>query len=324
MKEMDLIESIERDWEEVRKKLCSRKIKYNDIESLKKENFFRWFDNMITTSDEQAVTKLSNVNLLLRSCKGKGHQKSRFKSLKKGDKDWEKYKDCLKVNRYNEPKRGFMYFGISTNKCKKNYNDVKETCLREIRAFDNLDMEYVSTLKFKISDKYKCEKVFDFSKISEYENCDEIITEFEEVISTIYEGIGKIFIEIFKNKNIPLILAGDSNYIEMIMAKSGLSSILNYITNIYLVKVALKLINDSTFKKINKSKLIDAQIDTEYSPFHAFANYIEYRGYAGIIYNSTVHKGGLNLVLFDRDGVETEGEICEEKWIQQVKINNYR
>ena len=75
----------------------------------------------------------------------------------------------------------------------------------------------------------------------------------------------------------------------------------------------LKLVNDSTFKKIDKSKFTDEEIDNEYAPFHAFANYIENKGYAGIIYNSTVYEGGLNLVLFNRDYVEIEGEIIEEK-----------
>ena len=65
MKEKDLIKVIGVDWENVRKKLCSSEIEYNDIPRLKKENFFKWFDDMLTTSEDKAVTKLSNINLFL-------------------------------------------------------------------------------------------------------------------------------------------------------------------------------------------------------------------------------------------------------------------
>ena len=307
MKEKDLIKVIGVDWENVRKKLCSSEIEYNDIPRLKKENFFKWFDDMLTTSEDKAVTKLSNINLLLRSCRGKGHQKSRFKSLKQGDDDWEKYKDCLKTNRYNEPQRGFRYFGVSTNEFIRKYDDVKETCLREIRAFEDSNLEYVSTLQFKISDKYKDKKVFDFSKIKEYKDCDEIVKELEEYIYEIDNYIIKSIIEISKSKNI-ILSPNDISNINMVR-----QILLNNIIENYLVMMILKLVNDSTFKKIDKSKFADEKIDKEYAPFHAFANYIENKGYAGIIYNSTVHEGGLNLVLFNRDYVETEGEIIEEK-----------
>ena len=313
MKEKDLIKEIGADWENVRKKLCSSEIEYNDIPRLKKENFFIWFDDMLTTSEYKAVTKLSNINLLLRSRRGKVHQKSRFKSLKQGDDDWEKYKDCLKTNRYNEPQRGFMYFGISTDEFIRTFDDVKETCLREIRAFDDSNLEYVSTLQFKISDKYKDKKVFDFSKINEYKDCDEIIKELEEYLDEFYYDIEKIIIEVLRANNIQLLLATNNSYIDMIMQKSGLSLIQKNIIENYLVMMILKLVNDSTFKKIDKSKFTDEEIDNEYAPFHAFANYIENKGYAGIIYNSTVYEGGLNLVLFNRDYVEIEGEIIEEK-----------
>ena len=39
----------------------------------------------------------------------------------------------------------------------------------------------------------------------------------------------------------------------------------------------------------------------EYAPFHAFANYMKGQGYAGLIFRSTVHEDGINLVLFDPD-----------------------
>jgi len=43
--------------------------------------------------------------------------------------------------------------------------------------------------------------------------------------------------------------------------------------------------------------------DIKKAPFHTLANYVRKQGYAGIIFNSTVHKNATNLALFDTDDV---------------------
>ncbi|MFB6589510.1 RES family NAD+ phosphorylase [Bacillus thuringiensis] len=56
----------------------------------------------------------------------------------------------------------------------------------------------------------------------------------------------------------------------------------------------------------------------EYAPFQAIANYIKDQGYAGMIYKSTVHKNGTNLVLFD-----TEYASVLPKTMKHVKVSDY-
>lgn len=313
MKEENLIQMIQNDWEEVREKLCSEEVKYNDIDELKKLNFFARFDDMFQTSGEFAVIKLSEIDLLLRSCNGEVIDKGRFRSLKKGDEIWEEKKDLLGTNRYNEPERGFMYFGISMKKVPKDREYVKKTCAEEIRSFNDDRNKYISTLEFNVIDKCRDKKVLDFSSISGYKSCDDIKKEMNMLFSELSEMYKKIISDKYKKihrNTYPISI----NVIEM-LENPVVKALNEMTTTTYLVKMYLKLINDSTFKEVNKSILDKEEIKKKYAPFHAFANYIENMGYSGIIYNSTVHPGGLNLVLFERDDVEYFGEIIVDEKI---------
>lgn len=75
----------------------------------------------------------------------------------------------------------------------------------------------------------------------------------------------------------------------------------------FFLKIYLKMLSEYLFCPI---KTDDKKI--EYSPFHCMANYFESIGYSGIIYESTVNKGGKNLVLFDKNYVNPINEIIYE------------
>lgn len=306
------MEIIKKSWQELREKLCSGHVKYNDIEELKKINFFAKFNDMFQKSGEFATVKLSEIDLLLRSCSGKGHDRERFMALKKGDKNWEEKKDLLGVNRYNEPERGFMYFGIRLRNYPKSRKYVKETCAKEIRAFNNDRIEFISTLEFKVINEFKEKKVLDFSKISGYNSCDDIEKEMNKFLCELSKMYKKVIEDKYEKLPVNVYSCQRVLNVKKTLENSKSKTLNEIIAEIYLVKFYLKLINDSTFKYIDE-KLSPDEKKYEYVPFHAFANYIEYMGYSGIIYNSTVHKGGLNLVLFNRDEVECFGEIEVEK-----------
>ena len=278
-------------WDELRILLITEELAYDDIEGLKKTKFIDRFDNAIKTSESFAVCNLADINLMLRSCNGIQNKKDRFIPLKKGDKNWEQYKNLLNNNRYNPPEKGFMYLGIDMKSNPKGKNYVKNTCLKEIRAFDNIKDGFVSTLGFKTINDNK--KVLDFSKIKKYKSCDSIIYEYEKSIFDFKMNCIKT--GNFRQKNRKINLFSQ----EMCM------------------KMFLKFINDAIFKVVNKKLLSNQQIKNEYAPFHAFANYLEYEGYAGIIYNSTICDG-LNLVLFNRDDVDIDGDILIDNINQLV------
>lgn len=281
---IDLIELLKEYWDEFRNKLLSEELAYNDIENIKKTRFINRFEDAISNSEQFALCNLSDINIMLRSCKGKQFDKSRFIPLKKGDVNWEINEEKLSRNRYNLPEKGFMYLGVDKKQNPKTINDIKKVCLHEIRAFDDYKDEFVSTLRFKYTYKCRNKKILDFSQISKYKTIDDI------------------------KKEIELTLNSYLNTEDLAQE--------------YLMKIFLKLINDSVFKKVNKKKSniedLKEELKKEYAPFHAFANYLlEDKGYAGIIYISTVCDG-LNLVLFDRDDVEACGEIVIDN-IEKLK-----
>ncbi|MEW9080755.1 RES family NAD+ phosphorylase [Terrisporobacter glycolicus] len=306
--------AIEEMWEEARGELNKEVFDFNDIQKIKELRFFDRFDNMFTTSGEFAVVKLSDIDLLLRSCNGEENDKGRFRSLKEEDGEkWELNKDKLSTNRYNDPKRGFMYFGISMKNKTKSRKFVKTTCAKEIRAFKD-EKEYISTLEFKVKNECKEKEVLDFSKISNYYSCDDI----EKEMNRFGNELANMYIDIIfkKEKNFPInVFANpicvDKRKMMKEILENPIVKVLNeIILSDYLVKIFLKLINDATFTEVN---IAGDKRKEVYAPFHAFANYIEDKGYSGIIYNSTVHHNGLNLVLFERDDVEFYGDIEIER-----------
>lgn len=305
---------IEEMWEEAREKLNKGEVDFNDIEKIKKLRFFDRFDNMFTTSGGFAVVKLSDVDLLLRSCNGEVKDKGRFRSLKEEDGEkWELNKDKLSTNRYNDHKRGFIYFGISMKNKTKSRKFVKTTCAKEIRAFKD-EKEYISTLEFIVKNECKEKEVLDFSKISHYISCNDIEVEMNMILDELDNWYRDIILE--KEKKLPInVFSKPTCLNKQEMRKKFLEnpivkSLNKVIVSQALVKIFLKLINDATFEEVN----VDGDKRKEvYAPFHAFSNYIEDKGYSGIIYNSTVQPNGLNLVLFERDDVEFHGNIEIER-----------
>lgn len=292
--ELSIIKVLEKQWEDVRQKLLHGEIKYNDIERLKEEDFFNRFDDMFKDYNNFATTELSEINLLLRSVPEKDHEVSRFIPIKKDSPEWVKYNlQDSDWNRFNPSDRAFIYLGICMNNDIKSYEDVKNTCYKELRVSQQKNIDYMSTLKFKVFKESKQKRVLDFSKISKYKSCDNILNKY------LSEGA-----MLEKKKLKTGVLTKQDVYRRKILPSE------------LCVLISLKLINDGIFKEVNTTELSEREIkkikENEYAPFHAFANYIESMGFVGIIYNSTVCDG-LNIVLFDSSYVEPIGDINIEK-----------
>ena len=67
--------------------------------------------------------------------------------------------------------------------------------------------------------------------------------------------------------------------------------------------------NDQIFKPVHSNE--EETRKYEYAPFHALANYIKEQGYAGMMFRSTVHQNGTNLVLFEPSDVQVIKESME-------------
>lgn len=73
-------------------------------------------------------------------------------------------------------------------------------------------------------------------------------------------------------------------------------------------KILINFLADScAFDPIDRNNNSDYK--HKYVPFWAITDYLEFKGYLGVIYNSTVDKSGVNLALFDVNCVEPVGKI---------------
>lgn len=166
-------------------------------------------------------------------------------------------------NRMNPPGKAFLYVGVLDKDKGKDENTIKKnvlkTVLKEIRATEN---SIATISKFKINDLAKNKKVLNISGESS------IPTSETELNEYLYKHAVNGF-------------SVDKEKISYILA------------NVYFNMFA----TDQIFKPINTNEQEVKKY--EYAPFHALANYLSEQGYAGMIFRSTVHQNGTNLVLFE-------------------------
>ncbi|TFH63502.1 RES family NAD+ phosphorylase [Peribacillus frigoritolerans] len=166
-------------------------------------------------------------------------------------------------NRMNPPGKAFNYLGVLGEDRGKDENTIKKhvvkTVLKEIRATEN---SVATICKFKINDSSKNKKVINICGDSS--------------IPKPETGLA-----VYLNKHAVKNFTVDKEKLSQIMA------------NVYFNMFS----SDKIFKPLNT---IEQEVKKyEYAPFHALANYISEQGYAGIIFRSTVHENGTNLVLFE-------------------------
>jgi hypothetical protein len=191
-----------------------------------------------------------------------------------GDIDLDNYERMIpKVefakgnNRMNPPGKAFLYAGVLGKDRGKDEkiikNHVVKTVLKEIRATDNT---LATICKFKINDSSINKKVINI--------CGDISIPKSEIELNEYlyrQSVKKFTVD-----------------------KEKLSYIMS---NVYFNMFS----SDQIFKPVNTSEQEVKKY--EYAPFHALANYISEQGYAGIIFRSTIHQNGTNLVLFEPNDV---------------------
>lgn len=188
--------------------------------------------------------------------------------------------DYAKHNRMNPKDRIFLYLAIDSDVSGGNEQEVIKTILSEIRASKYSDG--IATIgEFVITEEAKEKKVIDLRG-------DYLIPKDESKLN---------------------------RYIcrKIIETQSEPSEIIGVIyANLYL-----NLLNS---KNIYQPVEVETEEEryAEYVPFHAISNLVEQLGYAGLLYRSTVHRGGTNLVLFEKEYANiVEGSM------KHVKLEDY-
>lgn len=174
---------------------------------------------------------------------------------------------------------GTVFLYLGINKQNK-LNESITTCLKEIRA----PYDYTATLcRFQVTDLGRIKKVVD----------------------------------ICGDSSIPK----KTHELEHYVKKKSYDMKFRVINHIKLSKIITMLYfnifsSDQIFKPVETGKQDIKRI--EYAPFQAIANYIKQQGYAGMIYKSTVHENGTNLVLFDTDYASVVPNS-----MKHVKVSDY-
>ncbi|MFE4133084.1 RES family NAD+ phosphorylase [Peribacillus sp. YIM B13482] len=174
---------------------------------------------------------------------------------------------------------GTVFLYLGINK-QNNFHESITTCLKEIRA----PHDSAATLcRFQITDFGRNKKVVD----------------------------------ICGDSSIPK----QTHELEQYIKKKCFDKTFRIINPIKLSKIITMLYfnifsSDQIFKPVETDKQDIKKM--EYAPFQAIANYIKEQGYAGMIYKSTVHKNGTNLVLFDTDYASVVPNS-----MKHVKVSDY-
>lgn len=178
-------------------------------------------------------------------------------------------------NRMNPPGELFIYLGI-LGEIEDEVDDVKKhitkTLTRELRLKESI----ATMCEFQITETGKNKKVINI--------CGDI-------------KLPKSEIEMHNYIIKQIIMKKATENLEQVVARN--------MANLYI-----NMFNTSKiFKPIETDE--EEIKKYEYAPFHALANYIMEQGYAGIIFRSTVHESGTNLVLFDPNDVYVVKDTME-------------
>ncbi|HGT1541659.1 TPA: hypothetical protein ACMWA9_003190, partial [Clostridioides difficile] len=163
--------NVKKKWNDAKEKLSIDKIKYDDLSKILCLDFYRNFDDMFKYRGKEIDVKLGNIKILLRGVGEKCNNYSRFIPNKK----------YVSINRFNPKDRVFIYLGVELkdNGCKNNFENVKETCIKELGAYKlKNNNNYVSIMEFIVPSEYTKLKVLDLTIADSYK--------YDEIISKIY------------------------------------------------------------------------------------------------------------------------------------------
>lgn len=190
-------------------------------------------------------------------------------------------------NRWNPPKRAFLYLGYSENEDYSEVSNSIETCCEELRMKAG---EIVTVCKFKNLNKNS--RLLDLS-------IDESIVDIQEEIinDSMNNELDKILNdEKLLEKGKMLREAGEERKLKRLIRskirnRSDRKNIERYIGSMFIHDIV-----ESIFLPVEEDK-------ETYLPFHLFANYLIDKGYCGVIHKSTrmdlLKKKGKNVILFN-------------------------
>jgi hypothetical protein len=261
---------LDKNWEELKMNLWNRNVRYNDLNELMKYTFIKQLDEILNYNHGIFDVDISNIKYLYRAVKGYFDYHGRFVPNKEKDDEYRKYS-----NRFSPPGVLYNYLCIGDAIIIHNnkFNEIEYSCLKEIKAIES---ERVSICQFKINTNNK--KIFNLA--FDYNN---------SIIDLKIEAqnfISKIRTDVLKERKNRINLKMIPNYSLLKYEIEKKADCEKQKVSHILARLYFLLISRDLFKPVNS---VDKEI--EYAPFHAIAHYFKSKGYAGLIYKSTVYEG---------------------------------
>ncbi|WP_318616766.1 RES family NAD+ phosphorylase [Sporosarcina sp. YIM B06819] len=265
-------------WMNVKEDLYHGKVNYTELEKLVKDYMF------FNRFDNVLKESLKNFEIPLKN----------ITPLYRGVReevlldDYGRMVPTLKYatgnNRMNPPGKTYIYLGVLGENKGRGKKTVKSHIIRTIIKETRSPKDSIITIcEFQVSELGENKTVINFCGDSNIPQSEKEL--YNYIRKQISQGKGK---------------------------ESELQVISTILSNIYFNMVS----SDQIFKPIET--YIQEVKKYEYAPFHALAHYISEQGYAGIIFKSTVHKNGTNLVLFD-----TEDVLVATNSMEHIKTSDY-
>lgn len=273
-------ETIKRTWNELGQALANKEFSYNDLGSALQTTYLRVFDDLLTNCHELFDIQFSQL-LSDRSCL------VRAARINIEDKiDYERFipksQYIKRANRFSPAGVEWLYLALGSEELHDGELLTAEHCaLCECRAQKN---DNFAICKFAGNDDFKNAVIADLT-IADGKTYDDINLEFEqESQKYIDDQIVKI---LRTGQKVPKRTPGIERVIKT-----------------WAATTYSKLLSQQIFVPVDSSDR-----DLVYAPFQCMANYFMSKGYAGIIYSSTVYPGGRNIVLFDKSMAVPVGDI---------------
>lgn len=270
---------IKNTWCEFRNALKNKVFLFSETEKAKELTFLKVFNDLFFNNNgmEYLTVPLKSIkNNLMRGTKLDANE------VVNHERFLPKKEFIKSSNRFSPPGVEWLYLALETS------TPAVETIKKEIRIESNQRFGYCN---FKLNDEFAESKIIDLTISNDYTyECFNL-----ELNRDLTNSANEIIKREKQKGKVP------------IKGQKFFGSNERNMIKRWAVFTYCKLLSEQIFIPI---ETVDTEL--EYAPFQTIAQYFISLGYSGIIYKSTVSKGGKNMVLFDKAMAAPFGIIKEE------------
>lgn len=277
--------TIQKIWESFRCDLASKFFRYDDIDSALDTLFLKVFNDLFSHGHKWLEKELCDVLNSSTDIVRAAHIKDGAPTPNY-DRFIPNTKFITSHNRFSPPCVEWLYLAIGTNiKHGTEFSLAEKCALKECRASIG---DHYALCFFRLKDDYKKKNVVDLTIAmdSNYEEINKALEQHGE--------------QIYKRE----VLRGIASGLTTGTVKKPDAKDLIPVIEKWAVYTYARLLTEQIFLPLTTE---DREI--MYSPFQCMAQYFLSKGYAGIVYSSTVFPAGKNLVLFDKQAAEPYNPI---------------